>query len=527
MTASHHESQPNADLSLLIEQLAEVIAEGRLAGNFQDHVILANEDLVAAWRRIASNQPVSSFEDDDGLRPCIVFAVDDHSRLRLLALRDSHPNRITFDFFEQYLPSLMARTFTPSRWVPPDQIGTGIVIFHTPRTGSHFLMSMVASCGDFGETEEWIRPAVVTAVRLNIVGLVEHMQRCAGYQRAFSEHWSLKIEIPFLFDMWSFLDKTERKRFQTLISTSHSFLLSRNNATAQILSTIRAVSTGQFVKTSSASVESISTHILTDGSVDRYWFWNAFARDQIKDWEEFVRYSFSSHNQNIKTVYYEDLMQNNISEDVQLKVFGPFHNPTRYALKIDSSKYQKQSGNGDLLLIGKLEVTNSTRIGTSFRVSENLSISRLFITSGRCLIDKNGVSIENGVVTIFFDSSIHSATTGVLQFEIGGASCILGYSIRVFASSKIVFEETISIAGGYVLFFDPTSTDGIINVTIDTTRSLVVPLGQIMLTLVRLIQNYTVDVSYDCKPYFPWMERVSETEFAALHYLGTLNKSLS
>src|SRR5262245_5201916 len=97
----------------LTRAFAEVVSDGRLMGEFRDHVLLAPAALVATWCEIAPNQPVEPLEHADATDRCIVFDVDVDAAAALLRLRHQHGTDRAISFLTEYYPSVCAQTLAP------------------------------------------------------------------------------------------------------------------------------------------------------------------------------------------------------------------------------------------------------------------------------------------------------------------------------------------------------------------------------------------------------------------------------
>ena len=520
---------PRAPLALLIEQLAEVTAEGRLAGNFQDYVLLADVEHASEWLRIAPHQPFSTFSEDDRLRPCIVFAVDGPSRSHLAAIRAADPKRIVYDFFEEYLPALMARTFDPSRHVPLKDIGTGIVIFHTPRTGGHFLMSMMAACHDFGETEEWVRPPVVTAVKLGILNFVDHLKRCASYQRANSKHWSNKMDIPFLADIWVSETDTQKKAFLSFLGLGHAFLLSRVNKLAQIWSTIKAVNNGVFFELNSDElpIDSIIELSSEPSIIDlaSYWFWTTITIEKIRLWENMAISLAKDAGLQLETVLYEELLEEPINSEIHQRVFGPFYENSVHVLRKSASQYKKQSRKDDEQALKCLKIMHdSIIVGIQDGYLKNPAGS-IISCGGHTFIKTDGIYFEDVslIISNLFPTSIQD-TTAVVEFCFSGSETINSFlSVEVVINDLRIFSYDVKSSGSYVLMYDISSTPpgAILNLCFSNCRVNFPPIGASGRSIFQILKAYHINISFNMKQVFSWFNELERTERVAIYKMTT------
>ncbi len=169
----------------LVRGFSEVIDDGWLMGEFRDFVLLADSALASVWREIAPNQPIDLLDRIDVPEKCIIFDVGKAAVQLRERLQRERPPGTALSFLTEYYPSVCAKTFAAGRMA--DEPGPGVIMFQTPRTGSHLMQGMIANLGEFGAPDEWIRPPVMEAVRLGALGLVDHLVRCARHQRAFHQ----------------------------------------------------------------------------------------------------------------------------------------------------------------------------------------------------------------------------------------------------------------------------------------------------------------------------------------------------
>ena len=286
-------------------------------GEFRDFVLLADHRLVPIWREIAPSQPIDLLTRADAAERCIIFDAGEETGPIRERLQKERPPGSVLSFFTEYYPSVCAKTFAPGRMA--GELGPGITMFQTPRTGSHLMQGMIANVGDFGPPDEWIRPPVIEAVRQGVLGFVDHLIRCALHQRAFCRYWSVSIVLPFLAEMWQWISCEERGRFGEFVHQGHSFLLSRRDRTAQTWSQIRATYSGRFHSFSHNDVnQDIDEALLPP---EKFWLWLIINKANFERLEQLARTITRDAGIELETIYYEELLTQSISEDLHRRVW--------------------------------------------------------------------------------------------------------------------------------------------------------------------------------------------------------------
>lgn len=286
----------------LCSSLHEIHSDGLLIGNSRHLPLYVKRGfvgLLADTFRAESvlplppsaplNQPGIIFEADPA-----DFAYSDHSAE-------------TISFFRSHYPAILTRLFDTSARVASNEeidLSQGLVLFHSPRTGSHYLQSMISAVDGFAATEEWIRPPIIFACRFGITDLYSHLRSCIARQLPYARHWSFTVDCRSLQRQWMSLSPRDQRRILALMSCAHRFVLTRRDRVAQAWSDIKAISTGVFFHSSqdqSTPVQMAPTH------PERYWFWARLLIRQNSESEQWLHSLLTANHLEAPIVTYEEI----------------------------------------------------------------------------------------------------------------------------------------------------------------------------------------------------------------------------
>ena len=430
----------------LVQAFAEVVEGGWLLGPFRDYVLVVDPGLLALWQRIAPNQAMEPPGQIGTARKRIIFDVGDACVSLLEQQKSLSEPRASLSFLSEYYPSVCAKTFAAGEM--SDHLGSGLVMFQTPRTGSHLLQGMIAQLGDFGAPEEWVRPPVIKAVQLGILSLVDHMYRCARHQRAFHKYWATSLVLPFLAEIWGHLSDHEQGRLLSFVEHSHPFLLTRRDRIAQTWSQIRAYHTGRFHAFVQKDVNEQAEVALLP--VEKFWLWVILNRRHFDRLESFARSIAAKSNKNLSEVAYEELQERPLTEALHGKVLGEMYSPLTHRLDPDATIFLKQSSVHDAECIASLGQLISQITGPDFRDWQNVRHSSMTM-SGTVVLETGRLELRGGSLEcrVPFEYTEQRATIA-LQFELF-ASEHSPASIRMMVGTAEVCIATMKRPGAYLL----------------------------------------------------------------------------
>ena len=254
----------------------------------------------------------------------------------------SEPPAACISFFRDHYPAIVTRRFDPApRRASPEEVdlSEGLILFHTPRTGSHYLQSIIAAVDGFGPTEEWIRPPIVLACQLGITELYTHLQNCIALLLPYVRQWSLTIECRALQQQWKRLSEQDRRRILALMSRAHRFILTRQDRVAQAWSDVKAISTGVFFET----VEDQGKHATTAiADWDHHWFWVGLLIRQNIGAETWLSGMLAEHGLPTPIVAYEDILTDDGLHQNAGAILGPLAGSAQAELKTSSTRFRRQ-----------------------------------------------------------------------------------------------------------------------------------------------------------------------------------------
>ena len=334
----------------LTHALSDVVADERLAGDFEQHVLLVPNELVPAWRQTAPRQLILPLSKYASVDRSIVFDVSPNATAVLRWLRQQRSPGSALSFFTEYYPSVCAGTFAPGQMATAR--GPGLIMFQTPRTGSHHMKGMIANVGDFGVANAWIRPPLLEAVRLGVVSLVDHLDRCARHQLAARPRWAASIVLPFLEAAWESISADERQRFVEFVGSAHPFLLTRRDRVAQTWSLLRAGHSGRYhINSADQANDGVADALRPP---EKYWLWTLFNHHYFARLETFAQSIVEQSGGTLPVVAYEELLEQPLSEAVHERVLGPMYDRNTHKLDPLTSGYARQSGVEDVRMIARL-----------------------------------------------------------------------------------------------------------------------------------------------------------------------------
>ncbi len=484
----------------LTHAFAEVVDNGRLTGGFEEHVLLAPAELVSAWREIAPDQPIEPLERADAAERCIVFDVGGDATAALLRLRQQRPAGSAISFLTEYYPSVCAETFTPGRMA--DSLGRGLIMFQTPRTGSHLMQGMIAGTGDFGTAEEWIRPPLLQAVRLGLLSLVDHLIRCARHQQASHKYWAASIVLPFLDEVWHAISAEERQRFVEFLASAHAFLLTRRDRVAQTWSQIRATQSGRFHIYSPDDVNKDVAEALLPP--EKFWLWVLYNEDYWRRLEAFAQSLVRQAGGTLPVVAYEDLLERPIAEEIHRQVFGPMYDRAVHQLLPAVSRYVRQAGREDAKMVERLKHAVD-RIGMlDFAGWRGLERASVMMSGGTVWIEGGQLEARSGTILcdVPFDASEAPSTVG-LQLDILASDAYpVRVRVEVSETRRELYSAPISQTGGYLLLAPGSVARRGIRYRIGVGGGV---LAGDRSARVRLRRLFSVPVDFATQPEFPWM----------------------
>ena len=502
------------DYTALARAFAELVDDGRLMGEFQHHVLLVPAELLAVWRDIAPNQPIEPLDHADAIDNCIVFDVGADAVAVLLRLRDQFGPDRAISFLTEYYPSASARTFMPGRMA--ESVGRGLIMFQTPRTGSHLMQGMIAATGDFAIADEWIRPPLVAAVRLGLLNLVDHLIRCARYQQAVHKYWAASIVLPFLDELWWQMPPEERQRFIAFLGSAHAFLLTRRDRFAQTWSQIRATQSGRFHIYSADDANKDASDALRPP--EKFWLWALQNREIFARLEAFAQRIVRESGTTLPVIAYEELLDPPIAEDVHRRAFGALYEPDRHELDPARSRFVRQSGAADAPMVARLKrVVEDMKI-LDFARWENLDRAYVEMTGGSVFIDQGRLEARSGTILchIPFRQDEQPSTVG-LQLDILASDAYpVRLRVEVTETRQELYSASISRTGGYLLLAPgKVARPGI--------RYRIGVGGGVMAgdrsARVRLRRLFSVPVDFATKPEYPWMNPEERADRFALYRL--------
>jgi hypothetical protein len=497
-----------------VHSLAEVISDGRLMGEFHEHVLLVPADLVEAWREIAPNQPVEPLEHADTTNKCIVFDIGDEAAATLLRLRQQRPSGDAISFLTEYYPSVCAGTFTPGQ--SAETLGPGLIMFQTPRTGSHLMQGMIADLDGFATADEWIRPPLTQAIRLGALNLVDHLIRCARYQQAVHKYWTASIVLPFLQELWYAMPPDERRRLLDFLGSAHAFLLTRRDRVAQTWSQIRATHTGRFHIYSQDDVNRGVSQALQPP--EKFWLWCLYNQEQFARLEDFASSLMQQAGGTLPVVAYEELLQDTIAEDTHLRVFGPFYDRDAHRLNRASSRYVRQAGTDDAAMVAQLGRVVDGIDALDFANWRGLERASVEMSGGTVWIEQGRLEARAGTILceIPFGQAEQPSTVG-LQLDVRASDA---YPVRLRVEMTEVRRElysaSISQTGGYFLLAPGRVARRGIRYRIGVGGGVVAGDKS---ARVRLRRLFSVPVDFATEPEFPWMTLEQRAENFALYRL--------
>jgi LPS sulfotransferase NodH len=501
-------------LIALTRAFAEIVSDGRLRGDIRQHVLLAPNDLIPTWHAIAPDQPVESIDRADEIEKCIVFDVDDDATATLLRLRQQRPEGSAISFLTEYYPSACAETLAPGRMA--DSLGHGLIMFQTPRTGSHLMQSMIRSTGDFGIADEWIRPPLLHAVRLGLVSLVDHLICCARHQQLVHKYWATSIVLPFLEEIWRELQPDEHLRFIDFVRSAHTFLLTRRDRVAQTWSQIRAVQSGRFHIYSQAEVNKNVGDALQPP--EKFWVWLLHNEDTWARMEAFADTIVRQAGGTLPVVAYEELRERPISKDVHDRVFGPLYDQSAHQLDPDTSPFVRQSGAEDAEMIARLRRIREDTDMLDFAGWRGLERASVKL-SGEAWIHNSKLQVRSGTIVcdIPFLQSEQRRTVGLQLDVLASDAFPVMLWVEVAETRKENYSAVIDQTGAYLLLAaDRSARAGMRYVIVVGGDAVIGSDG----ARVRLRRLFSIPVDFQAQPEFPWMTPVQRLGNFALYRLA-------
>jgi hypothetical protein len=498
----------------LVREFSEVVDDGWLMGKYHDFVMIADAELATVWREIAPNQPVDQLNRAIVAENCIIFDVSDEAIQLYNTLKAQRPPGSVLSFLMEYYPSICAKTFAAGKMA--DEMGSGVIMFQTPRTGSHLMQGMIGSLGDFAAPDEWIRPPGMAAIRLGLLGLVDHLVRCARHQRAFHKYWSASIVLPFLVEMWPQVAHEEQDRFGAFVRESHPFLLTRRDRVAQTWSQIRAHYSGRFHVTSSSDVNrGIDPTLLPP---EKFWLWIIANRNNFDIFENWARKIVLKSGKELAVICYEELASRPIPDDVHKRALGLMYQPEAHRLDAGSAMFVKQSSAEDEKVIATLTRMISEVDEVDFRRGWQAERAKVSMYDGIVTLDDGRLEARGGTVIceIPFEQRDEGKTV-VLELEVL-ASQKRPVRLGVSDQKNELHSATITEGGAYVLLTEDRAIAGrraYYRIGLGEGAQPSVPFG----ARVRLVAIYKLPVSFKIIPEFPWMESEGRTDGFALYRL--------
>jgi hypothetical protein len=501
-----------ADFAPLLTTMTELVSDERLVGPIEDFCLLVPEFLVESWRKVAPLQRVDSLDRAPDYSHVIVFEANDHAQALLAALQTERPPGTAIGFYSEYYPGILTSVSGPLK-VTSEPIGRGLVMLHTPRTGSHYIQGMITSLGIFGKMEDWTRPPVIEAVKLGIVNIAEHFYRCARYQRSGAAHWSTRIEIPFLRSIWPLLPSSQQIELRSFLRDSHCFLLTRRDRAAQTWSTIKAVASSEWMVTHPQSNPRPATDIPVP--VDQLWFWLFSNVETIQANERFASVLTGIGISEVTTVAYEDVSVAQIPEAIQHDVLGDYFEPGVTYLDPGATRYYRQATDADRPAIGRLAHLFESSRQWDLRNKSDLNQTPIHLVAGSQALRDDGVHLIGMEAALLFKiSDWPKSGLIVLHFRIKEEA--QNFPIVLLGNGEVNwFIHKMSRRGVYALVIDAGCIGdeplrfGIENMQPTTSEHEPWPIA---------VRNLRwVDVSFDMAPYFPWIEEVTSTRHARLY----------
>jgi hypothetical protein len=510
--ADRHLSKKNSvngstKLEKLIRLFAEIVDDGALAGNWTDCTLCVDAQLVALWQEVAPKTPVSPLTT---LKPpgiCIVFDADDESAALYNRWVGDDPTQV-FSFFADYYPSVCARTFQPG--VVGEQIGQGLVMFQTPRSGSHFMQGMLSQLKDFGIAAEWIRPPLIEAHALELVSVAGHLQRCARHQRAFHTYWAASIVLPFLETLMEKMNPQDVVEMIDFFSRGHMFMTMRKGRTAQTWSLIRASRSGVFHIESGEKGNAELDESLQP--IEKFWFWNLINGEKIRDSESLARSFAVKVGKRVAEVPYEEMLNPVFLQRLESQVFGPIYDPIRYKLDPSRSKYVRQSTVEDAEIVARLESISYTAREIDFKRRVGIENATYRGADAGLRWGPAGLDIFAGHVTLMvWPIQENRPTTIAIQFTAAIAEAS-STEITVRHNERELANVKVSDRGSYCLFVDGGAVSHP-----NTLYTFGVAGDQAQVVLVSIHES---PVAFSTRPEFPWMREVQRGEFFFLCKFG-------
>jgi hypothetical protein len=490
-------------LEKLVRLFSEVVDDGALSGNWNDCTLCVDAELLPLWKEIAPNTPVAPFGPRKPAGTCIVFDAGEEAITLRRCWAKTDPKEV-LSFFHDYYPATCARTFQPG--VVAEQIGQGLVMFQTPRTGSHFMQGMLSQLKEFGVAAEWIRPPLIEAHALGIVSVAEHLRQCARHQRAFHAYWAASIVLPFLETLMDKMSPDDRADTVDFLSRGHLFLTMRKSRTAQTWSQIRAKHSGVFhIKTADRANSELDSSMQP---VEKFWFWNLLSGFKINVLESLARNIAAQVGKQVAEVPYEEMRNHVFLLKLEPQIFGPLYDPIRHRLDPYQSTYSKQSTSEDATIVAQLElILHSTR-EIDFRHRTGLeNITFHGATAGFRWVDA-GLDVSSGRLSfILWPTREQRTSTIAIQFTAaaGEGSHV---EITVHRANRELAKVTVCNKGSYCLFLD----GGIISAP-DTVYAFSV-LGEGAQAV--LVSIHECFVPFATPPEFPWMRVIQHDELFLL-----------
>ena len=483
----------------LTHAFAEVVANGRLKGEFQSHVLLAPAELVPVWREIAPAQPVEPLDCAATTPKCIVFDLGEAAGATLARLKRGRPSGAAISFFTEYYPSVCAATYAPGHVA--SSLGRGVVMLQTPRVGGRLMKDMIGELADFAAPEEWVRPPLMQAIRLGVVGLVDHLTRCALHQQAVHRYWAGCIVLPFLDELWHRMASDERQRLLDFLGSAHTFLLTRRDRVAHTWSQIKAEHDARY-QSYSREERGGGTNQLQP--VEKFWLWCMHNQEHLPRQERFAQLLLRQAGRTLPVVAHEELRQRPISEDVHRRILGPLYKRGTHKLNPDGSSCANSPDADDAPTIaGLTEVVKGLDL-LDFAGWRGLERASVMISSDSVWIEGGRLEVRSGTIlcAIPFTAGNAPSTVGLQLDVVGSDAFPVRLQVEVSETRRELYTAQIRRTSGYLLLGPGEVARRGIRYRINVGEK---GDAEDKSARVRLRRLFSVPADFGTQPEFPWM----------------------
>jgi hypothetical protein len=297
------------DFLKLFSHFDEFTNQGKVPGGLQNFCVVVPEEAVDVLTAIWPHYLIATVANCPKDAKNVLVIPNDRDHSLVDAVQRALPGTNVIDFFYDFYPGALATHFLTVRIMEGEFPSRGLLMFASPRSGTHYVGELLGGTGIVGPPREYLRPLLLDALKQGLVKISSHLLRCALASAQHLRHWSMQLPVIYIKDVWRLLDEGDQWFLLTWMAAQESFTLARRDRTAQGMSVRRADYYGHYHIRKSIDYSILPKATRAPPDTLRWMYWiNRFIHEKRSE-EKWIADILATVGRIVPTYYYEDFIE--------------------------------------------------------------------------------------------------------------------------------------------------------------------------------------------------------------------------